>query len=168
MKKIERRQWVVSGVLIALSIIGAQIHVFSSIAFDSLPGFLGAMLIHPLLGGLIGLLGHLMTALYSGFPMTVPVHLITAGMMFVSCTIYGYGYRRWNLAIGTILGVIINGPFALAIAAVYMQEVLGIPFYGTFFGMLIPLTLAASVNTMGAGMIYRYIPIFTKGRMRAW
>lgn len=168
MKKIEHEQWVVAGGLVALSIIGAQFNVFSSIAFDSLPGFLGAVLIHPLLGGLVGLVGHMMTALFSGFPMSIPVHLITALMMFGSCAVYGYGYRRWHAAIGIILGIVLNGPIALGIAALYMQLALNIPFYGTFFGLLIPLTLAAGVNAVGAAAVYRYIPIFMKGRMRAW
>ncbi len=168
MKKIEQEQWVVAGCLVALSIIGAQFNVFGSIAFDSLPGFLGAILIHPLLGGLVGLVGHMMTALFSGFPMTLPVHLITACMMFVSCAVYGYAYRRWHAVIGILLGLVVNGPIALFIAALYMQVAMGIPFYGTIITLLIPLTLAAGVNVIGATMIYRYIPLIMKGRMGAW
>ena len=107
---------------IALSFVGAQIRIFGSIAFDSLPGFLAALLLGPVYGAAIGFLGHLITALTSGFPLSVPLHLVIAVTMAI--TMYGYGltYRAlekkcsetFTLAITGIVGTILNGPVSLA------------------------------------------------------
>ena len=43
--KISTKQLVFTALLIALSFIGAQLKVFGTIAFDSLPAFLGTFLL---------------------------------------------------------------------------------------------------------------------------
>ncbi|HSQ33716.1 MAG TPA: ECF transporter S component, partial [Peptostreptococcaceae bacterium] len=105
---------------IALSFIGSNIKIFSSIAFDSMPGFLISIMLGPVYGAIVGLLGHLLTAITSGFPMTIPIHLIIGIFMAITIYIFGVSYRIFkdknkllSWVVPTLLGVIINGPITV-------------------------------------------------------
>ena len=67
--------------LIAISFIGSLIKIQGTIALDSMAGFFAALFLGPLSGALVGSMGHLLTALTSGFPLTLPIHLIVALQM---------------------------------------------------------------------------------------
>ncbi len=84
MKDMKTRTLVIAAMLIALSFIGANIKISGSIAFDSMPAFFGALVLGPVAGGIIGLIGHLLTAVFSGFPFGLPVHIIVAVMMYIA------------------------------------------------------------------------------------
>ncbi len=77
------KKLVYMAVLIALSYIGSLIKITGTIAFDSFPAFFGALALGGVYGGIIGFLGHLFTAFLSGFPFTLPIHLVIAVMMFI-------------------------------------------------------------------------------------
>jgi hypothetical protein len=123
--------------LIALSVVGSFIKIPSpvgTIAFDSLPGFVGAVLLGIWPGAVIGALGHLTTALSAGFPLTIPVHLLIAR----------------NKIIAILLAVIINAPLSLALLS---------PLYGWgfFYAMIIPLTIGSLLNLLLATLVLRYV-----------
>jgi hypothetical protein len=69
---------VLLALFIALCAVGANIKIMGSIAFDSLPAFLAAMLIGGKEGAIAGAAGHLFSALLAGFPLTLPMHLAVA------------------------------------------------------------------------------------------
>ena len=113
---------IITAFFIAFSFIGSTIKVFGTIAFDSLPGFLAALLLGPFYGAAIGFLGHLFTALTSGFPLSVPLHMVIALTMAITMLGFGFSYRFLknklpvlsNLVITGVVGTILNGPVSLA------------------------------------------------------
>lgn len=123
--KTNSRQLVFMALLIALSFIGAQLKIFGSIAFDSLPAFLGTLLLGPLPGAIIASLGHLLTALSSGFPMTLPVHLVIALGMGLTMVATWYTFKFVEKISNDIIGLIVavgvaslcNGPVILMFCA---------------------------------------------------
>ncbi|TCK98624.1 alpha-ribazole transporter [Natranaerovirga hydrolytica] len=158
MSKNKTNQLVYLGVLIALSFIGAQLKIQGSIAFDSMPAFLGAILISPTIGGIVGFFGHLLTSLSSGFPMTLPIHLVVAIVMAVTCFLFGYITNKLNLYIAIIIATLLNGPVALAISA-YTMTLMGYEYAGmaVFTAMFVPLTIASFVNIVIAGILHSII-----------
>lgn len=53
------RRIVLAAMLLALCVVGANIKIMGSIAFDSAPAFLGAILLGPWFGAFLGIFGHL-------------------------------------------------------------------------------------------------------------
>lgn len=155
MKKTDVKKLVIMALCIALSYIGANIKITQSIAFDALPGFFAAILLGPLLGGAVGLVGHLFTALLSGFPMSLPIHLVIAVMMFVSCVSFGFIYKKINPIAGVLVGIMMNGPVSLAVAAIVYDILIAKGAgYGMFAGLLVILTIAAAANIVLASVVY--------------
>jgi len=155
MKKINVKTLVVMALCIALSYVGSLIKVSGTIAFDAMPAFFAALILGPVYGGIVGMIGHFFTASISGFPLSIPVHLVIGIMMFVSCYGFGYVYKRANRVAGIIVGVVLNGPIALGMAAVVLDLFIargaGV---GMFVGMVFILTLAAGVNVILASVVY--------------
>jgi len=141
------RATIIVGVFSALSVIGGFIKMPSpvgSIALDSAAGYFVAAFYSPLLGGLVGSIGHLGSAATGGMPLG-PLHVAIAISMSVICFVFGVIARRGAsplLLIGSgILAVGLNA-FAL-------------PFLLTFFGLpkavaigIFPLLLAASIGNV--------------------
>ena len=117
-KKIYRL--VFAALSIALCFVGGNIKIMGSIAFDSLPAFLGTLFLGYGWGAAIGALAHMLSAMLSGFPMTLPVHIITAGMMALTmvgllATVRALKKKNEIVAyiMGCIVAVIINVPLGL-------------------------------------------------------
>lgn len=51
-------------------VIGANIKLMGSVAFDAAPAFIGTLLLGPMYGAVLGIFGHLTSALLAGFPLT--------------------------------------------------------------------------------------------------
>lgn len=144
---------------IALSFIGSNIKIVSSIAFDSMPGFLISIMLGPIYGAIVGLLGHLLTALTSGFPMTIPIHLIIGIFMAITIYVFGVSYRilkdknkLLSWLVPTLLGVTINGP----VTVYFLINVINVP--GLAYAIVPILSLAALANIIVAIVIYTAIP----------
>lgn len=155
-KKIYRL--IFAALFIALCFVGGNIKIMGSIAFDSLPAFLGTLFLGYGWGAAIGALAHMLSAMLSGFPMTLPVHIITAGMM--ALTMVGFlatvrALKKKNEIVAYIMGcivaVIINVPLGLMAV---------IPFIGkeTAFALIPALLPAAIANVVLAVIIYMAIP----------
>lgn len=151
------RKLVLLSLFIALSFVGANIKVFGSIAFDSMPAYFATILMGPVCGAIVAVVGHLFTSLLSGFPLSLPVHLIIAVNMGITmvATFYAYKFLRKNgffiAALGAIVvGTLFNGP----ISTLTLLPILGNMIYG-----LIPvLTLVSAINVLLAFMVYYFIP----------
>ncbi len=136
------------GVLIALSVVGSFLIVPSpagTVAFDSLPGYVAAGLFGPIVGGIVGSLGHIINATTKSFALGVPAHLFIAVFMFLAMAAYGLSYKK-NKVIAVVVATLINGPLSL------------IPFYfmvgpGFAIGMILPLTVASLANILLATII---------------
>lgn len=138
--------------LIALCAIGGQIHFgVYSIGFDSSPAFVGALMLGPVAGAVLGALGHLATAASTGFPLSVPIHVAVAIIMAGTGASIGYIAKRmtssFSYVVGGILGYIVNVGVGLAVIAWMMQsvEVMAI--------LCVPLSLAYGVNYVGAALV---------------
>lgn len=155
---------ILMAVLIALSVIGSTLKVFSTVAFDSLPAYLAAILLGPLAGGIIGGLGHLITALTAGFPLGVLVHLITILAMVVTMGVYGYGYRKLILPFylkALVLGLV-GWLFNAVLPLVLLIPIAG---QGLFMAFILPLTLATLANLYLALIIAQLLPDSIKERI---
>lgn len=147
-----------SGLLIALSAIGAMIKIQGTIAFDSMPGYFAALFINPIAGGFVAGLGHLLTSITSGFPLTLPMHLMLTLVMGFIAYVFGALGKRFNGLIACIVAIFLNGPISTYIASMTAKG-LGLPFNGSamFSALVIPLTVASGVNIILAYIIFKML-----------
>lgn len=152
--------------LIALCAIGGQIHLgVYSIGFDSSPAFVGALMLGPVAGAVLGALGHLATAASTGFPLSVPIHLAVAIIMAGTGASIGYITKRmtssFSYVVGGILGYIVNVGVGLGVIAWMMQgvEVVVILF--------VPLSLAYVLNYVGAALVVSQLNRIFGGKRNA-
>lgn len=152
------RKLVTCAMLIALCFVGSNIKVFGSIAFDSMPAFLGALMLGPWYGAVLGAGGHFLTALTSGFPYTVPVHIIT--MISMALTMFFFNIiqknleRRINLWLGRIVGIIVALIFNVGIGLLLTTPIVGFGIFAIAPGLLV-VTLA---NVVIAEVVYIFLP----------
>lgn len=157
-KQTKNQLLVQMSLLIALSYLGSLIKIQGSIALDALPAYFGALMLGPLPGAVIGFTGHLLTALTSGFPMTLPLHLFIACSMGVTVGLFGYLSKNVNQFVGAFAGILFNGPIC-TLGAAYLASVMGMGFHGKmmFYTLVLPLTLTSAVNVFGALVLYRTV-----------
>ena len=161
--KLSTKYIALMALFIALSFIGANIRIFGSIAFDSLPAFLAALLLGPLPGAVIGFIGHLLTALMSGFPLSAPLHLVIALAMAITMLGFGCTYRALknrmrtsaSLAITGIVGVLLNGPVSLGFTMVALALIAGAEAAWGLLALLAFLMLASVVNVVASIALFK-------------
>ncbi|MBO1263492.1 ECF transporter S component [Proteiniclasticum sp. SCR006] len=150
---------VLMSLLVAFSYLGSLVKIQGTIALDALPAYLGALLLGPLPGAVIGFVGHLLTAVTSGFPMTLPMHLFIAILMALTIGIFGcLAEKTNNLFLAGLTGVFMNGPVS-TLGASYLAAMLGLGFSGKvmFFALILPLSLTSLVNAAGAVALYKVL-----------
>lgn len=128
--------------LVALSGVGAFIKIPSpigTVALDAAPAYLAAAAFSPLEGSIVGAIGHLISALMTGFPLGLPVHLLVAAAMGVFVWVFGFLARTVNIWIAVVVGVFFNG---IAGAAIMIP----IGGFGLFTALVVPLTVGAAIN----------------------
>ena len=168
MKKIEKpvvdtKKLVIVALFIALSLIGSNIKLFGTIAFDSLPGFLATLLLGSVYGAAIGFLGHIFTALTSGFPHSVPMHLVIAASMAITMFVFGYTYKVLTerlptagaLIITGIAGVLLNAPVSLTISMGVMAIMAGTEAALGLIALLPALIIAATANVVLSIIVFK-------------
>jgi len=158
------RKLVTCAMLIALCFVGSNIKVFGSIAFDSMPAFLGSLILGPWYGAILGAAGHVITALISGFPYTVPVHMIT--MVSMAITMFFFNIvqknleKRINIWVARIVGIIVALIFNVGIGLLLTTPIVG---FGIF--AIAPVLLVATLaNVVIAEVIYVFLPKQIKDR----
>lgn len=140
-------------ILIALSGVGALIKIPSptgTVALDSAPGYFTAAAFGPVEGGIVAGLGHLFTALTTGFPLGLPFHLFVAVQQAVWAVVFWLLATRVNLWVGVAAAIFLNGVVA---------SLLVIPVGGTGLavGLLLPLTVGSAVNVLVAVAAYKVV-----------
>lgn len=159
--KSKVRMITTSGLLIALSAIGAMVKIYAplgTIAFDSMPGYFAALFISPVAGAVVIALGHFLTALTSAFPMTIPMHLLLMVTMGIIAYIFGLLARKNNGIISCAVAIVLNGPVATLISA-FVASLLDLPLNGMimFYALVIPLTVASGANIVLAYIVHKLI-----------
>ena len=124
-----------------------------------MPGFFAALFISPMAGGAVASLGHLLTAFTSGFPLTLPMHLMLTVVMGIIAYLFGVIERKVNGVLACVVAILLNGPVATFIAGI-TASLLGLPLSGSamFTALVIPLTVVAAVNVILAYIIFKVLP----------
>lgn len=136
--------------LIALSAVGALIKIFNTVAFDSLPGYLAALYLGGGYGATVISLGHMLTAITTGFPLGITNHIYIAIQMAIYAYLFRLAYKKFNIYIAVAIGTVLNGP----IATLLMVPVFG---WGFFVSWVLPLTIGSFVNVLLAGILYKIL-----------
>lgn len=129
--------------LIALSAVGAYIKIPSitgTPALDSAPGYFAALAFTPGEGALVAAIGHLLTALTAGLPLSLPIHLLIA-LGMAGCATAVSLLRRAGRLPAIIGGILLNG-------VVFPALFVPLPGFGAgfFTAMVVPLVIASALN----------------------
>lgn len=152
-------------ILVALSAVGAFIKIPSptgTVALDSAPGWLAAYVFSPVEGSIVGALGHLVSALSTGFPLGLPVHLVVAVEMAVFVAVFGLLARKVSIWLAIPVGIALNGVCGAAI----MIPIGGV---GMFVSLVLPLTVGAAINVIiavAAGRVLKAAGLATSDEKR--
>ncbi|HEX5598362.1 MAG TPA: ECF transporter S component [Micromonosporaceae bacterium] len=133
-----------TAILVALSAVGAFIKLPSptgTVALDSAPAFLAGAAFSPAEGSIVGALGHLLSALTTGFPLGLPVHLLVAAEMALFVAVFAFLARRVNIWLAVVIGILLNGIGGAAI----MIPIGGV---GLFAALVLPLTVGSAINIL--------------------
>lgn len=148
------RQLARMAVLIALSAVGALIKIPSptgTVALDSSPGFFAGAAFGSLPGAIVGGIGHLASALTTGFPLGAPAHaLVAIVVMPLSVAVFGLLARKTFLILAAVVAIWLN---AVAGAAL----VIPIAGVGAAIGLLLPLLVGATINVVIASISYKIL-----------
>ena len=117
---MKTRKIVLIALFCGLAYVGANLKISGSIAFDSAPAFLCAMLMGGLPGAVAGAVGHLFSALLSGFPLTLPLHFVIAVEMGLVCFVTGVLVKKsgWAIWLAAIVATVLNAVVPPAILIV--------------------------------------------------
>lgn len=133
---------------IALSAVGAEIKfpgMLKSVALDSFPAIVAGGLLGGAPGAVVGALGHLLSALFGGFPLG-PMHLMIAAEMAVLVWLFAIFYRNNKKYMAGIFFIIGNA-FVAPIPFIFI--------YGKMitFAMIPSLFISSAINTILAIVI---------------
>jgi riboflavin transporter len=147
---------VLLALFIALSVVGGYIKIpnpiTSSIAFDSLPAYLAALIFGGPFGAIVAFLGHMASAAIGGFPLSLPVHLIIGAEMALIMIAFNYVAKKVNITSAVVVGTVLNGAGA-GVPLIFIPG-LGMPAY---LGSIVPLTVATIANILLCVLVYKPI-----------
>lgn len=152
------RYIVVTAIFTVLSFFGGLVKFgtpVGSVALDSWPGFFVAGYFSPMLGAIVGALGHLASAASAGFFLGW-VHLVIAMLQAIWALVFGVILHRTDTLLGlitaSIVAVVLNG-----VAAPYILAFVD-PDQASLYKTLIPLLVLASVvNVLAAAVMLGYL-----------
>ncbi|MGE7765413.1 ECF transporter S component [Peribacillus sp. NPDC096540] len=145
-------------IFIALSAVGAMIKVPSpigSIALDSFPALLAAVVLGPVSGAIVAGLGHIISAFIGGMILG-PFHFLIMVEMAVLVWMFGVLYVHGK-KIGAFFLFFIGNAFILALPFAFLVS-------PEFYTMLVPgLTGATAINVVLAALLLpRLEPVLKK------
>jgi uncharacterized membrane protein len=139
------RTVVIIAVMTAVSALGGLVKLgtpVGSVALDSSAGYFSAAYYSPLIGAIVGFLGHLASSATAGFPLSW-LHLVIGVLQGVWSAIYGAIIRKvdrtYAVVVAAVLATILNGvvaPLILALISPQLRDMLH---------TLIPLLTVASL-----------------------
>ncbi|WP_042349386.1 ECF transporter S component [Bacillus massiliigorillae] len=147
---------------VAMCFIGGNIKFMGSIALDAAPALIGTLLLGPYYGMALGFFGHIISSLLSGFPLSLPVHLIIALMMALTMYFYSVSRRWLEQRVNHVVAIIGSGVVMflfncpISLLALY-------PLIKDMAFVLFPaLALAALCNLVIAEIVYVALPLSWK------
>ncbi|MEE3955230.1 ECF transporter S component [Peribacillus frigoritolerans] len=145
-------------IFIALSAVGAMIKIPSpigSIALDSFPALLAAIILGPVSGAIVAGLGHIISAFIGGMTLG-PFHFLIMVEMAVLTWMFSILYINGK-KVGAFLLFFISNAFVLALPFAFLIS-------PGFYTLLVPgLTVATAVNVVLAVLLLpRLEPVLKK------
>jgi uncharacterized membrane protein len=140
-------------IFISMSAVGAMIKVPSptgTVALDAAFAYFSAIAFGWKEGAIVAALGHMLTALSTGFPLSLPMHLFIAVQMSVYVSVFEVISKKIHLWVGAIAAVILNGP----VSSILVFPIGGI---GLSLALLVPLTVGSIINVFIAVTAYLII-----------
>lgn len=147
-------------IMIALSAVGAAIKipaVVGSVALDAFPAIVAAALFGGMTGAIVGVLGHLLSALLGGFPLG-SMHFLIAGEMAALVWIFGILYKSNHKILASILFVFGNA-FAAPLPFIFLMN------KGFYFAIVPSLFIGSILNTVIALIVIPRISPLVKQEM---
>ncbi|WP_338654935.1 ECF transporter S component [Sporosarcina psychrophila] len=147
---------------VALCVIGGLIKIPSgigSLALDTVPALISVAFLPPVFSGVVGMLGHMASAMNSGF-LLGPFHVLVALEMFVIVIVFARLHKAGRNLTKWIFFIVANGLIA------------PLPFYflispAFFLGAVPFLLLATIVNAIVAAVVMPALQHVVDGRMGA-
>jgi len=147
---MKTRKMILIALFCAMAYVGANLKIAGSIAFDSSPAFLCAMLMGGLPGATAGTLGHMFSAMLSGFPLTLPLHIVIGVEMGIICFVTGILVKKsgWPIWLAAIVTLVLNAFVSPAILIIW-------PGFGlnAALAIFVPLLLASAANVILAAAL---------------
>ncbi|EHV0153413.1 TPA: ECF transporter S component [Enterococcus faecalis] len=142
--------------MLALCILGGNIKLLGSIALDSFPAFLSAIILGPIPGAFIAFFGHMISAMLSGFPNTLPIHLVIAFLMMICVFVYGTIRVKWSNrpVVSKVVSIIVAFLISVPLDLVILYPILG----EVVFILAVPLTIATFMNLFLTDIVYAVLP----------
>jgi riboflavin transporter len=140
-------------IFIAMSAVGAMVKIPSptgTVALDAAFAFFSAIAFGWREGAIVAALGHMLTALSTGFPLSFPMHLYIAFQMSVYVSVFAVVSKKIHLWVGVFVGIILNGP----VSSLLVLPIGGI---GLTIALFVPLTIGSIVNIFIAVAAYLII-----------
>lgn len=154
--QVKTKQIVLLALFIAMSVVGGYIKlpnpITSSIAFDSLPAYLSALLLGGIPGAIVGFLGHMASAALGGFPLSLPIHIFIGIQMALIMFIFNFCAKKINIFTAIVVGIILNG--VVSPASLILIPGMGMP---VFLGVVVPLTVGSALNIIICALVYNPI-----------
>lgn len=152
------RSLIIISVFTALSMGAGLIKLgtpVGSVALDSSSGFFVAAYFSPLLGAIVGGLGHLASAATAGFPLS-GLHVAIAFLQAVWSVVFGITIRhinrRWAIPIAGVIAVLLNG-----VVAPLLLMCLAPNKANLFKSLIVFLVVAAALNVVVASLAFWFI-----------
>ncbi|MDR7001818.1 ECF transporter S component [Neobacillus niacini] len=130
----------------ALSVVGASIKIpafVDSVALDVFPALLAAALLGGRAGAIAAAFGHLLSAMFGGFPLG-PMHLLIAGEMALLVWMFGVLYKKNRIAASILF--VLGNTFAAPLPFIYLMS-------KSFYLMIVPSLLAGSIINVVIGLV---------------
>lgn len=140
-------------IFIAISAVGSMIKVPSptgTVALDASIAYFSAIAFGWREGSIVAALGHMLTALTTGFPMSFPLHLFIAVQMAVWVSLFQIIAKKIHMWAGIFVAVILNGP----VSSFLVVPVGG---FGLMAALILPLTIGSIINILVAVTAYLII-----------
>jgi riboflavin transporter len=140
-------------IFIAISAVGSMIKVPSptgTVALDASIAYFSAIAFGWREGSIVAILGHLLTALTTGFPLSFPLHIFIAFQMAVWVSLFAVLAKNIHMWVGILVAVILNGP----VSALLVVPVGG---FGLMAALIVPLTIGSAINIFVAVTAYLII-----------
>ena len=140
-------------IFIAISAVGSMIKVPSptgTVALDASIAYFSAIAFGWREGSIVAALGHMLTALTTGFPLSFPLHLFIAVQMAVWVSLFEIAAKKIHMWAGILIAVILNGP----VSSFLVVPVGG---FGLMAALILPLTIGSAINVFVAVTAYLII-----------